>query len=340
MAVLDDLNKNVATIGAIVAAIVGLNGALTTCSNDTANRYTAFRAAVASEESFWKDRFTDYAADVAIKDEKERHGKMMALAALSQHPVPTFEEYWLGPFTSSGPKKAAEKRLASLRQSLMKALINDRDPEVAELVRQSAYFEQAQQAVKPQDGSKPSAATTPQRAQAARQEPSLETQVLGIGPAQGWDVDIFWCTTDSVDLDMDNYNYARTLATRLGQIASSGLKLSSSVQLGRVQLRPLPQLIQGGNDYPVRGSGNTLLVDNDPGEQEAASVLLKLFANIGATFAQAPTTSQSKFYLSGFVCGNPAPPPAQTAATSQQSPEPSAPRRVDETNSRQRPNGG
>lgn len=323
MPILNLLQDRIAQIGAIAGVLVTLNGGLTTCSNDRANRYAGFRAAVASEEAFWKDRFADYSADVAIKDPEERHGKMMALAALSQHPVPMFEEYSFGPFASDSPKKAAEDRLANLRRSLMKALINDRDREVAELVRQSADFEQSEQAVKPESAAS-AAVPAPQKVQPAVRGPSLETQVLGIGPAEGWDVDVFWCTTDSDAANMDNYNYAKTVATRLGAIASQQVNLGPGVRLGRVQLRPLPQLVQGSGDYPVRGSGNTLLVDDESGEKDAAAALLKVLVNVGANFSQSLIRDGSKDYMSAFVCGT-APLPAPVAdsadtAASQTSP--------------------
>lgn len=313
--ILSLLNDRLTAVGAIAAAIVGLNGALTTCSTDTTNRYSAFRGAVSGEETFWKDRFTEYSEDVAVKDPDERHGKLMALAALSQHQVPTFEEFWLGPFVTS-PKNAAREQLNNLRQSLITALSNDRDQQVADLVRQSAHFEKTEQAAKPQDGVATDAPRT-QKTQAAPQAPTLATQVIGIGSTTGWDLDVFWCTTDNDAGNAANYDYARTVATALGVVASRQHSLAPGVMLGRVQLRPLPQLVQGTADYPVRGSGNTLLVDNDSGEQEAAAALLKVLtgSNLALPFTARTTTAPdgSKYYMSAYVCGAPPKPSATTA---------------------------
>src|SRR5438309_4605484 len=305
------LRDRLTIVSGIVGLVVAFNTALTTCSTDTTNRYSAFRTAVAGEETFWKERFAEHAEGNAIADENQRHGKLIALAALSQHPVPKFEEYWLGPFVHS-PKNAAENELTSLRQSLINALMNDRDRQIAELVRQSAHFEMTQ-AAKPQDGA--SAAAGTQKVQAPEQAPSLETQVLGIGPTQGWDLDVFWCTADTEAGNVENYNYAKKVATVLGGYASGQFKLAPGVMLGRVQLRPLPQLVQGTADYPVRGSGNTLLVDNDAGEQEAATALLTRLTKSDAKFAQAPTTEGSKYYLSAFVCGTPPPATPENVST-------------------------
>jgi hypothetical protein len=306
------LQKRVTTLGAIVATLVGLNSALTTCSTDTTNRYAAFRTAVSGEENFWKDRFNEYADDVAITDENQRHGKLMALAALSQHPVPKFEEYWLGPGVS-GPKEAAEEQLKNLRQSLIAALSNDRDKQVAELVRQSVHFEKTEQGTKPDDGTTTSAPGT-QPVQTADQAPSLETQVVGIGPAEGWDIDVFWCAADTDAGNVANYNYAKRVANGLGSVATKQHPVGPGVMLGRVQLRPLPQLVQGRGDYPVRGSGNTLLIGADSGEQEAGTALLKVLTKSNFDFAPRQTMDGSKYYMSAFVCG--APPPATTATVS------------------------
>lgn len=317
---LDALNSRVTAIGAIVAAIVALNGALTSCSTDTVNRYAAFRAAVMSEENFWKDRFTEYGDNVALTDKAQRHGRMMALAALSQHQVPTFEEYnpgLFGVFGSNSAKGAARERLGNFRQSLMKVLMNDADPEVAELVRQSAGFERAQQPATPAQASvatTPGSVPAPAKAQAPAPSPSLETQVVGAGSDEGWDVDIFWCSTESAEADMQNYGYARQVASSIGKLANDRARFKPGVEFGRVQLRPLPQLTQGSGDYPVRGSGNILLVSDDSGEKEAAAVLLTVLEKIGAPFRQNPTNDQSPYYLSAFVCGSPAPAMVQQAA--------------------------
>lgn len=304
---LDGINGKLATLGAIVTAIVGFNSALTSCSKDTVARYEAFRGAVTTEESFWKDRYTEYVAISSEQNKDVRRQKLFAIAALAQHPVPSFAEYSFGLMDPGKERKEAVTRLSAMRETLLAALATDRtgDPAVAAAVQQSVAFEREQ-------AETVSAAAAPDQTPAPGLKPDVVTaqvditpttvpQTLSLGKPSGWDIDLFWCAGGGDETEKRNYALALDRARRLGSASTAGRPVAPGVTLGRIRLRVLPELKQGGR-YPALGSGNTLSVDGGNGEPEAAAAVLSLLNKVQPAFNQAASDAGSRFYLSGYVC--------------------------------------
>lgn len=307
--ILEGLNGRIATIGAIITGIVGFNSALTSCSADTVNRYAGFRGAVQTEEGFWKDRYTEYVEIVGEENPKVRKDKLFALAALAQHDVPKFEEFRLGLFDSGDARKVAIERLNGMRDTLNAALTSATtgDPDVAAAVQQSVAFDDVQQAEVPaRSGGETSvevqAATVATVAAVSVGTPDFTNQVLSAGTPSGWDIDVFWCAGGGNENETTNYSSAVDVAKQLAAQASTGRPLSVGVKLGRVRLRPLPDLRQGGS-YPARGSGNTLRAESSTGEQLAASALLTALNGSNHKFSITGSRMVTPFYMSAFVCG-------------------------------------
>ena len=304
---LDGINGKLATLGAIVTAIVGFNSTLTSCSNDTVNRYAAFRSAVTTEETFWKDRYSEYVQISAEQDKTLRKQKLFAIAALAQHPVPSFEEYSLGFFSSGTERIEAIKRLDAMRDTLKAALATDRtgDPEVAAAVQQAAAFERVQAETVQADTATAGSAEAPMSQGAVTKvvdaSPNTLPQTLSLGKPTGWDIDLFWCAGGGPDNERNNYAIALDRARKLRDLASRGARLTPGVWLGRVRLRVLPELQQGGR-YPALGSGNTLSIDPGNGEPEAAAAMLGFLNKSQPQFSQIASDAGSRYYISGYVC--------------------------------------
>jgi hypothetical protein len=302
---LDNVNGRLATV---VAAIVSINSGLSSCSTETANRYSGFRTAVATEETFWKDRFADYTNVMGTADKEERARKLWALAALAGHGVPDFAEYRLGLFDDRAAIKAAQARLNGMRDTLNAALTTARaaNPEVASAVQKSVAFDSQQEKLAASAVASPDAPPVADPlTRINTTAPNHDNLTLSNGSPGGWDIDIFWCEGGIPTTESANYTLALDRAQRLAQLASAKAKLSPSVLLGRVRLRPLPELRQGGG-YPAPGSANTIRAESSQAEQDAAAALMAVLNRYSPGFTLAGSNSPTPTYLSAFVCGTPA----------------------------------
>jgi len=303
---LGGVNGRIATIGAIITAIVGINSSLSSCSADTANRYAAFRTAVSTEEGFWKDRFSEYSEIMDTQDADDRKRKLWALAAMAGHDVPDFAEYRLGLFDDRGAIQAARKRLQGMRDTLNGALTSEitADPKVADAVQKSLEFDGQQDKLAETPASPDVPPPADPIATISGNKPDYRTLTLSNGTAKGWDIDVFWCAGGMSDVEMGNYSVALDRAQRLAKLATAGQKLSPSFTLGRIRLRALPELRQGGA-YPAPGSGNTIRAEASKDEQEAAGALMSALNHVSPGFTLAGSNSPTPWYLSAFVCGAP-----------------------------------
>jgi hypothetical protein len=295
----------------IVGTVVTINTAITTCSNQTIARYTGFRGAVTAEETFWKERFDDYFAALALdRTSPQRKAKLAALSALADHPTPDFSEYWLGPFGGEATKHVATERLDHMRASLQAAIADpdSSDPEVAEKRQAANSFDNEQKA--PVQARTEAAVTAQAKAVTEAQvirvpdkasHPSRDTQVLSAGDETGWDVDVFWCAGGGSSREAKVYAEALDVATRLKEVADARHPIAPSVTLGRIRLRVLPELRQGADKgYP--GSGYVIKYDAGEGESVAALALRTTLESAQLPFTVEEARTKTRWYLSVFVC--------------------------------------
>ncbi len=303
---LDRATTLITRLGALVAAVVGLNTLLTTCASDTTARYATFRTSVSTEETYWKDLYKDYLDTFdseTTKDPEQKKAKLFAIANLANHEVPDFAE-----FSVPQPLKVqAQNRLQSMRKSLIDAL-QDKTASgdaVADAARNAAFLNDEATAPKSEDPAQ--APVTKMATVGGAASLSYQTQVLTYGKHDnGWDIDVFWCQ----GVDEEAY-YAKALAAAqvLADQAASSQPVASGVSLGRIRLRSLPAAFQDNPAYAAHGV--TLVYDRGPGEQAAAAAIQKFLAGKQpkTPFSLVQSTGQSKWYLSAFVC------PALSAAT-------------------------
>jgi hypothetical protein len=306
---LGKLSSRITVVGSIVAAVVGLNTALTTCSNQTIARYSGFRSAVAAEEAFWKERFDDYVDALGETDAARRKAKLAALSSLADHPIPDFSEYRLGILDDAVAKRVAVDRLAGMQATLNDAIgkPESSDTEVAEARQAANAFDADQKISEPK---RADSTLTPEATKATEAmvvptpaiELSRETQVLTAGDAKGWDVDVFWCAGKAPDREADLYGQARAVADALKGAAPGPIAGTADVRLGRIRLRELPVLRQGASQgYPDKGY--FIRFDSGAGEADAAKALQQTLVGHPNPFVIQPSRTPTKWYLSVFVCG-------------------------------------
>lgn len=317
---LERLSRRIGLIGGLIAALVGLNTLLTTCSREQAARYAEFRLAVAAEEAVWRALYDDYLSAFASNvDPESRRARLVAIQKLADREPPPFREFKLGLLRDDpDAKRLATERLWKMRTGLEAALGNPDSsvPQVVRAVEDSKKFrEDEANKILPRSGE---AAIAVQRSIVAEVTPAApqvttRTQVLAAGVANGWDIDLFWCSSDDATINQQNYNIAMSKGSLLARISSARNTIAPGVQLGRVRLRALPPSRQGllpnGLLYPRLGDGLQLRYENQaPSERielpaaRAVATLVNQSPPGAALFAsQTPTP----FYLSLFVCAGP-----------------------------------
>jgi hypothetical protein len=134
--------------------------------------------------------------------------------------------------------------------------------------------------------------------------PVPRVQLLTLGAATGWDVDVFWCAGDGA---ADNYSTGRAAAMTLAGVAASSKPIAPGVRVGRVQLRPIrPQ--DSAVWRGASGAGRLLVVtDSGPGEKEAAEAVMarlggRSSADVIDQSALPGRQAPSKWYLSVIAC--------------------------------------
>lgn len=304
---MEKFSGTITKLTVIVGGVVALNTAITTFSNDRVARFSAFRQAVAAEESYWKALYDDYQstfdAELAV-DVPRREAKLFAISNLANHPVPSFEEYGV----SAGLKQEARLRLAAMQGSLLDALRDRRasGKRVADAVNAAAFaVDEASVGTGTGATTGPAAPVTPP----SRTAPavSYQTKVLAAGRKEGWDIDVFWCQGSG---EAELYATAYQAAAELARLSTAGQPIEPGVILGRVRLRSLPVRFQQDPGYAARDT--VLVYDGGRGEKEAAEALRRRLRERPQLppFALVPSTGRSQWYLSAFVC-----PPAAARAT-------------------------
>ncbi|HVY87347.1 MAG TPA: hypothetical protein VG942_00660, partial [Hyphomonadaceae bacterium] len=73
--VLGLLTSRITGIGAVLAALVVLNNAITSLTDEVLQRSKAFRERAAAEETFWTGMFTQFLDAAAVGDKDQRNKK-------------------------------------------------------------------------------------------------------------------------------------------------------------------------------------------------------------------------------------------------------------------------
>lgn len=321
---LDNVGRNIAVIGSIVAAIVGMNTALTTCSAQTIAHHETFRQAVDAEEQYWRGLYSDYLGTFGRNVETdEREARLFALRVLAERQIPNFDEYSLGYFGGGeGAKTLAKERLATMKGRLQEALSRKESstPAVAARQQEQTFLAAVQNVRTVQDRNAEQAAPQPIVVSDAAPDSSgvsYQTQLLATGDAKGWDFDVFWCGGGETAAESANYRAGLAAARALADRSTNGTGLAGQ-KLGRVRLVMLPEQRQGAN-YPARGFGNELRSDTQTGERRLAQAVLGAIPGGKSYRLILNDPPPSRFYLSLFACAVGRPPegrpPPETAAT-------------------------
>ena len=303
--ILGKIGRNITVMGSIVAAVVGMNTALTTCSAQTIARHQTFEQAVNSEEQYWRSLYADYLASFG-KDvgPEEKEARLYALKVLADRQIPDFKEYSLGYFgNDEGAKALARDRLTSMKSRLQEALSRKESstPAVA-AAQQARTFESAVQNVRTAverqaDQSTPATAFSPT---ASSDTVSYQTQILAAGNPKGWDFDVFWCGGGDSNVEAANYRGGLAAARFLADLSASNKDLGGE-QLGRVRLVMLPEQLQGGA-LPARGYANEVRPDAGAAERQLTANVLKVIPGGGSYRVSVNPPPPSANYLSLFNC--------------------------------------
>jgi hypothetical protein len=321
----DRLTKRVGLIGGLIAALVGLNGMLTSCSRDYAQRYADFRSATNAEEATWRALYKDYLETFDRNvDADDRRRRLLAIDKLSQRDPPRFDEFRLGWLSDDREsKEKAIARIAAMKKGLRAALENP-DSSGQEVVRVIAQNQSKQaadtSAVRREEGRtvapEAQAAALREAAVPPSETPNPKTQTLAAGSANGWDLDLFWCASRDPATEQGNYTIALARGRLLAQSATARRPIGSGVLLGRIRLRVLPTSSQGtlpnGLVYPQAGDGLQLRYEDkaprnriELGAARAVQQLVNRAAGPPADLVTAGTPTP--WYMSMFVCTGSAP---------------------------------
>lgn len=302
--VLSGLGRQITVLGTIVAGVVGINTALTTCSTESISRHQTFRQAVDGEEQYWRSLYSDYLGafgkDVTVP---EREARLMALRVLADRQVPTFDEYSFGYLDDRKAQKSARERLESMKSRLIEALSRpDSSTPAVAAKQQNLTFEAAERtAIIPTQTPVQQAAAPPPpiiSAPAPSTGVSYQTLTLAAGDPKGWDFDVFWCGGGDSSWESANYESGLNAARALAGLSNTNSSLGGE-KLGRIRLVMLPELRQGG-DYPWRSSGNQ--IRPDPTEVSLARQVLRAIPNGGGYAVSVNPPRPSAFYMSLFSC--------------------------------------
>jgi hypothetical protein len=305
---LDRLSRRIGLVGGIIAALVGINTVLTTCSNDAAARYAGFRQAVAAEEGFWKTLYGDYLGAFGRNVEvEEKRARLFAIWTLSDRDIPPFAEHRLGFLRDdSQTKQAARTRLVNMKRRLREAISQQRSSDV--FVVQGLALEQFEQA----EATKFSDTATevvrlpvPASGSAAV---NLDTQVLSMGLASGWDIDVFWCAGGGAQTEAANYSVALDRARSLAAAATAQTQIAPGVRLGRVRVRVLPEARQGlipGTRVINAALGDGHQMRAEASEAAAAERIAAFLNRKQPPFQPFQSQTRTPWYLSLFACAAP-----------------------------------
>ena len=316
--VLDRISRNITVVGSIIAAFVGINTALTTCSAQTIARHQTFRQAVDAEEAYWRNLYNDYLGIFrqGVTGD-ERSARLFALSVLAQRDVPEFREYSFGLLGGSGARELAQERLLGMKNRLNEVLTRPEssDPRLA-AQRQAQTFAAAIGGVR--TATDRAEATAPEDSAASEPAPvatgvNYLPQTLTRGDPQGWDFDIFWCGGGGAAVEAVNYSIGLEAARTLANLAAARRTIADG-QIGRVRLIMLPEARQGGI-FPARGTGLEIRPERVRGEPEAAAAVRQLIPG-GGTFRVVPSDTRSPWYVSLFSCRAGQPPAGRPASNS------------------------
>jgi len=312
------LTQRVGVVGGLIAALVGLNTLVTSCSREQSQRYAEFRAAAGAEEATWRGLYNDYLAtfDKDI-NETDRQKRLIAIADLANREPPTFREFQLGYLRDDKDSKAAAiDRIARMKQGLLKAIGNpdSSGEQVVQVIAQNEKRAADATAIRPRDDSEAAQVVQQATVAAARITPSATplttTQILAAGNPKGWDVDLFWCASPDPAVAQQNYSTALDRARLLGDAAEGRRPIAPGVNLGRIRLRVLPTSSQGklpnGLVYPSLGNGLQLRYeDRTPRERTelgAARAIQRLLNQRSPATALITAGTPTPWYMSMFVC--------------------------------------
>lgn len=322
--VLGNVARNITVIGSIVAAVVGMNTALTTCSNQTIARHQTFRQAVDAEEQYWRGLYSDYLATFGKNIETdEREARLYALGVLADRQIPKFDEYSLGYFGSDGAKTLARDRLVTMKDRLQEALSRKESstPAVAIKQQDQAFAAAVQNVRTAVDRQADQVSPPPPIVQSPSIDAgvSYQTQTFAAGDPKGWDFDVFWCGGGETRAEANNYRSGLAAARALSGFSLGGRRVDGEL-IGRVRLVMLPAQRQGGS-YPSSGSGNEIRSDPMPAERKLAEAIRQVIPGGGSYKLTSNQTMPTRFYLGLFSCAAGQPPmdrPAPDAATARE----------------------
>lgn len=127
-------------------------------------------------------------------------------------------------------------------------------------------------------------------------------QLLTVGAATGWDLDVFWCDGPGAP---ESYATGRAASIALATSATATRPIAPGVRLGRVQLRSIRPEDTGV--WRAAMKGRNLLVVTDPtnGEVEAAKAIVGKILTSAAVIEQTELgtrQSATRWYLSVVAC--------------------------------------
>ena len=312
------LTQRVGVVGGLIAALVGLNTLVTSCSREQSQRYAEFRSAAGAEEATWRGLYNDYLAtfDKDIS-EPDRQKRLIAIADLANREPPTFREFRLGYVSDDTDSKAAAiDRIARMKQGLLKAIGNPASSgeQVVQAIAQNENRAAEATAIRPRGDSEAAQVVQQAAVAAARLAPSptplTTTQIIAAGDPKGWDIDLFWCASPDPTVAQQNYSTALDRARLLGAAADARRPIADGVNLGRIRLRVLPAASQGklpnGLVYPSLGNGLQLRYEDraprNRNELGAAQAIQQLLNRHSPPTALVTAGTPTPWYMSMFVC--------------------------------------
>lgn len=319
--VLDRISRNITVVGSIIAAVVGMNTALTTCSAQTVARHQTFRQAVEAEEVYWRNLYNDYLT-VFRKEtsEQERTARFFALSVLAQRNIPDFREYSLGLFGGAGARQLAQERLTSMKSRLNEVLTRPEtsDPRLAAQKQDQAFVAALGGVRSSSDRQREereagTGETAPADTAAVASGINYLPQILSRGDPRGWDFDVFWCGGGGSSVEGVNYAIGLRAARALAEAGAGEARLAGE-QVGRVRLVMLPEGRQGGT-YPARGTGLEIRPERDNGEPPMAAAVRQIVPG-GGSFRIIPSDTRSPWYVSVFACSAGTPPAGRPPSNS------------------------
>lgn len=310
---LDKLSRTITFVGTAIGVVVTATALLSSCDASKAQRFKSFREAVASEETYWKELYSDYQG-VFTKDFDDRRparrARILAIYTLAQRRPATFAEFSV----PDSERDQASQLIKTMKTSLLNAL-QDTDPELADELRRRAFLTRpSEQPATPTQDSPPTPDPPEQRVTPPPVAPTTGIVELSPPHDSGWDVDLFWCSGANRNA---NYQTASTIGSGFASLAVSGRTIAPGVALGRVRILPAPAALQRP---PGPAIGFTVVHDIGAGEAEAGRAILDTIN--GSLVAGVPRFRLLRSYgrptrwlISAFVCArSPSPTTAANAA--------------------------